>query len=362
TNVLYRSVALVDRPSTDSFLRTLDSNPFLANKVNHLVISLAEDAQYDGSDRLGDSLALLEVLKRCAKTISALQIHPLHDQVRPQLFAVMKSMESLEILVCSPRFFSPSPAQPAGGGAVGHQGNHPVVPGQGPLGGSGFYSRTDLLELALPAPLHTLELDFESSWSAEVLPFHNGLHLNGLRKLRLRADMDEDVLWQVLRQCTELEVCEMYFERLLARDQTTNALLPSVRTMKSMLFLCNPTLEDLAHFDPAAQPIFDRLLPFYAQLETLSISATELSSSVFRLIPPSLLALEIQAFNHVSTFIYTPQLAADLRNPAYATGLKSLRVHDAAEAWDEQDIHSLAAACEARGIDFTFRPDSEAGA
>ncbi|GAA5920160.1 hypothetical protein JCM6882_006359, partial [Rhodosporidiobolus microsporus] len=72
-------------------------------------------------------------------------------------------------------------------------------------------------------------------------------------------------------------------------------------------------------------------------------------------------ALEIQAFNHRSTFVFTPQLAADLRDPTLATGLRSLRVHDAAEAWEEADIEALRAACEERGIDFHFKLDTDGG-
>jgi hypothetical protein len=125
-------------------------------------------------------------------------------------------MEYLQVLVCSPGFYNPV-------GGLMEQDEITSQPRSSPTEEDSpegdFYSRSDLFELALPAPLHTLELDFESSWSAEILPFHHNWKLNGLRKLRLRADMDEDVLWEVLEQCSELEVCELYFEMLLSRDE-----------------------------------------------------------------------------------------------------------------------------------------------
>ncbi|BGP13627.1 hypothetical protein JCM10213v2_001559 [Rhodosporidiobolus nylandii] len=365
-NVLYHSISLADRDTTNLLLRTLANDPRRADKVNYLALRLVEEGLQiaAGAARLlEDSLALLEAVKLCRKTITHLHLYPLHKGARTALFEVIPTVEALETLVCSPRFYDPF-EEPHVGGPLGGP-PFPVQPAH-PGGAFGswaadLYSRTDLYELVLPPCLHTLELDFASSWSAQSLPFLNGLHPRGLKKLRLRCDTDEEVLWEVLKKCPELEVCELYFERLLSRDDTTAALRASTSTMRQMQFLCNPTFEDLALFDSAAEPIFDRLLPSYTRLETLAISATELSSSVFRLLPPSVEALEIQAFNHVSTFRFTPGLAADIRDSRYATGLKSLRVHDAAEAWEEEHIQALEEACEARGIVFYFRADTEAG-
>ncbi|GAA5991135.1 hypothetical protein JCM11641_004042 [Rhodosporidiobolus odoratus] len=333
-SVLYRSVSISNRPSTDAFLRTLNHCPVLANKVNFLVLSLAQEGLQSASSAvslLEDSLTLLEAVKLCANTVAHLHIHPLHSEARPALFKVLAAATNLESLVCSPRFFDPETAVvDAHGPFFNHGGPVPANQG-GSLSSSwavDFYSRTDLYDLAFPPSLRVLELDFESSWSARHLPIHNGLSLEALRKLRLR---------------------------------TTAALRASAGTMHHMLFLCNPTFRDLAFFDATAEPIFDRLLPSFTSLETISVSATEISTSVFRLVPPSLLALEVQAFNHVSTFVYAPQLVEDLRNPRYAPGLKSLVIHDAAEAWEAEHIEELARACEEREVEFTFFPDSEAG-
>ncbi|GAA6003228.1 hypothetical protein JCM10207_001810 [Rhodosporidiobolus poonsookiae] len=323
--VLYRSVALID--------------PGSAGKGDG-----GRRSPYTAAKYLSESLELVEVLRRCAPTLTHLQVHPLHAGARDALFSAFRGAEALHTLICSPRFhrFTASPDEPAENW------------------GANFYSRTDLPDLVLPPRLRVLELDFESSWEARTLSFHNGISAAELTKLHLRCDTDEDVLWQVLAKCSALEVCELYFEKLLARDETTAALQASTSTMKHMQFLSNPTVDDLAFFDDTATPIFDRLLPSYTHLESLRVSATEVSFYVFRLIPPSLAHLEIQAFNHVSTFVFSPQLLLDLANPANASGLRSFSVHDAAEAWDERDIAALRQACEKRGIDFWFRPDSDA--
>ncbi|BGP13618.1 hypothetical protein JCM10213_007794 [Rhodosporidiobolus nylandii] len=349
--VLYRSVALTFPEAGEAFLRSLAHTPSHAGKVRFLVLSLGEEA-ITGFDTpktalqyFRASLDLVYILQAASSNLTHLQLYPLHAAAREPLFKAIAAATSLRVLVCSPRFYEPDAK------LMGEEGTW----------GVDLYSRTDLYDLALPPELHTLELDYESSWSARDLPIHNGLHVSRLRKLRLRCDTDQEVLWEVLGKCTELEVCELYFERLLSRDETTAALRASTASMKHLSFMSNPTLDDLALFDQTQQPIFDRLLPMYTQLETLSVSATEVSAEVFRLIPPSLKSLEVQAFNHVSMFRFTPQMVQDLATPVFAKGLKSVRVHDAAEAWEELDIAQLKTACETRGIEFWFHADSETG-
>ncbi|GAA5900799.1 hypothetical protein JCM6882_007667 [Rhodosporidiobolus microsporus] len=352
TSVLYRSVSLENRPATELFRRTLAEHPQLADKVNFLTLRLSHETLSATHDvqRLDDAFALLEALRRCAKTVTHLHIYPLPDLTRLPLFEAMRTLEKLEVLVCSSRFLTTLSSP--GGGRVA-----PALPIDGETTGL-HLSRPDLPRLILPPTLHTLELDFQSSWSAEAFPFHDGVTADGLRKIRLSCDADEETLWELLEQCTMLEVCELYFERLVSVDKSAVALRASAGTMKQLVFLCK---QDLELFNPAIQPLFDRLVSVYPRLETVSISATELSPSVIRLLPPSLAALEIQAFNHVSTFVFTPQLVTDLKDVRFAIGLKSLRVHDAAEAWAEEDIESLRGACRARGIEFHFDVDSSIG-
>jgi len=106
--------------------------------------------------------------------------------------------------------------------------------------------------------------------------------------------------------------------------------------------------------------MFDQLLPYQQHLHRLSISATEISTNMFRLIPPSLVHFEIQSFNHVGSFIFSQRLIEPLLDPSLEFGaLESLVLYDSADAWLEENVEAMAQACEARGIRFTFLPDEE---
>ncbi|GAA5833827.1 hypothetical protein JCM11251_005978 [Rhodosporidiobolus azoricus] len=356
TNILYRSVFLSSRQSTDLFLRTLADSPFLPGKVIFLVLGFSgNEASPPFPETAQDSLVLLEALRRCAGNVTHLHLHRLHLQTQPQLLETLSRTSSLETLICSPDFTNSERDDQMSGSLASNSTTEAtsIRNGRPPNAGA--------VRFRLPSSLRCLELDFESTWNADLLPFHEALsNSRRLKRLRLRCDTAEAALLrEMLEQCASLEVCELYFEQLLPRTGTAAALRPSARSMKHMLFITNPTIDKLVHVDLTATPIFDQLLPAYTSLETLSVSSTEVSSSVMRLVPSSLQALEIQAFNHQSTFVYTPQLAADLRNPTLATGLKSLRIHDAAEAWEEADIAVLRRACAERGIDFHFKLDSD---
>jgi hypothetical protein len=51
-------------------------------------------------------------------------------------------------------------------------------------------------------------------------------------------------------------------------------------------------------------------------------SSTEISSAVFHLLPPSLIAIEeMYSFDYVSSFAFAPRLTADSRDRSLAVGL-----------------------------------------
>ena len=107
-------------------------------------------------------------------------------------------------------------------------------------------------------------------------------------------------------------------------------------------------------------PIFDLLLPLQKNLGHLIVSATDVSTNLFRLLPPNLAIVDIQSFNHVGSFVFSHRLIDHLRDPnVKLESLKTLTVHDAAEGWKEEDVSALGKACEARGIRFLFYPDDE---
>lgn len=123
----------------------------------------------------------------------------------------------------------------------------------------------------------------------------------------------------------------------------------------------SPTIEDLAHFDSTAVPIFDLLLPRYLQLETLIVTATELSCRLFRLLPRSLRYLEITSLNDQARFFMDLQLLRDLEDMSLEVTLEELVVRDSAQVYSPDLIQEFYERCTARGIIFTFYPDSPDG-
>lgn len=125
--------------------------------------------------------------------------------------------------------------------------------------------------------------------------------------------------------------------------------------MKRMEFICNPTNDQIDHFDSTKTPIFDYLLPHYSRLTHLFVSSTEVSYNLFRFLPRTLVELEIQAFNHVGTFVFSPVILEALSSPAVRLeSLRSFKLHDLAEAWEDEHIDAIERACYSRGIDFSF--------
>ncbi|GAA6059469.1 hypothetical protein JCM10212_005408 [Sporobolomyces blumeae] len=341
---LLHSTAIYDRAAAQNILDTFAADPSRKSKVRFLVLSLDEDAGYhlsleaDSHRLFLESVDFVRVISAVSTGLTHLHLHPLHFGARELLLPALRACPNLRCLIISPRF----------------QGY------EGATWGENLYSHTDVVQLALPPKLETLEVDFESSWSAPIPVIEAPVSPNALRKLRLTCDCDAEALWQVLMQSESLELCELYFERLLAREGTAAALMYSTETMRHLRFISNPTVRDLELFDDTATPLFDILLPRYRRLISLSVTATEISFRLFRLVPPTLRHLEIQSPNHKAAFVFDQQLIRDLSDPTLAIHLETFIVRDAASAYDPDDIQSFYEHCTARGIIFTFQPDSAA--
>jgi hypothetical protein len=332
--VLHQSIAILGGRAAQRFLRTARDRPDLVDKVRSLVIGLgdAEESKEKENGQAADSLELVKALELCTQ-LETLQVRPLHHLARDALLPAILS-KSLTSLVCAPRLVKPE------------------VPWTRQL-----YWATDV-QLALPT-LKRLELDF---WAAPIplpipLPVLPPLVLV---ELRLHCDLPDELLYLLLAAAgPTLEVVDLYFERILSAEDTTAALIQSTRSMRQFRYISNPTLDELQNFNINVTPIFDRLLPHYHQLERLFTSATEISTNLFRLLPPCLRDLEIQSFNHHGTFGYSNTLLTALQDESLEFHLKTLTVHDAAEVWDEDSVLAIRAACRVRGIMFYFKPDSE---
>lgn len=88
------------------------------------------------------------------------------------------------------------------------------------------------------------------------------------------------------------------------------------------------------------------------------MTATELSCHLFRLLPRSLRSLEVTSLNDRARFFMDLQLLDDLEDPNLEVTLEELTVRDQAQVYDPDLIQQFYERCVARGIVFTFQPDS----
>lgn len=333
-SILYKSIAIIGSNVADKFLRTCQSRPDLIDRVKSLVIGLGEvkeSTQLIVGQR-EDSIPLVKVIEACTG-LQHLQVRPLHQSIRNELLAAITSKPLLS-LVCAPRLIKPDVNWT-----------------------SELYHSTDIQLVS--QSLLKLELDFWSKSMPLPVPLPSLPPLR-LVELRLHCDLPHELLCLILKAAgSTLEILDLYFERILSLEDTTQALLPSVQSLRKLRYISNPTLEELGNTNVNLTPIFDRLLPHYHQLEKLSVSATEVSTNLLRLLPPCLKDLEVQSFNHHGTFMFSNVLLLALKDESIEFKLETFTVLDAAEVWEAENVELVRSACRARGIIFQFLPDSE---
>ncbi|GAA5887038.1 hypothetical protein JCM16303_007113 [Sporobolomyces ruberrimus] len=347
------SVSIFDLKSARSFLRTLAIDPIRSVCVKYL--ALGADDSIQGSSHEADSVRIFkesiemtQVVLAASPALVHLHVHPLHFAARNHLLAAIRSSRHLQTLVISPRFRSWQ-------GEVSREPSSPASPRIPPK------LRITVVPTSSSCPSlrsSNVELDFASTWSAPVPAIVPEAQPNSIKILWLNCDCEESALWQVLMKSESLEVLQLYFERLLPKEGTVLALMHSTDTMKRLHYTCNPTEEDLVNFDPTETPILDLVLPRYRRLESLSVTATELSCHLFRLLPRSLKTLEITSLNDRAKFFLDLQLLNDLEDDSLEITLEELTVRDEAQIYDPDTIQQFYERCVKRGIVFTFQPDS----
>lgn len=321
-DLLYRSVILLDVETANLFLRTIRSNPTVAEKVSYLVLAGDTDEA---------SATLVEILGLCTH-VRHLHVNTLHSSIRDRLIAQLQKLP-LRTLIVQPRLHSSIDLE--------------------------WILPTDTNAI-FPPSLTTLELDFwgnqqtDSNYSQNPL----GVISSQLRHVRIHTVQANALVHSVLESASMLETCDLYFERCLDPNRMANSLKPSLSTLRNMRFIVNPTSEELHNFDESITPTFDRILPDFQQLKRLLVSSTDISTQFLRLLPPSLQDCSIQSYNHRGTFHYSPDLLDDLHDPRIFIPLREWAVHDLAEAWEGDDVNSVSVACQERGIRFRFYADS----
>lgn len=228
-----------------------------------------------------------------------------------------------------------------------------------------FFRKTDIDELALPT-LRALELDAWTDLTSHaplttVVPQFSPCPIVNLR---LHFVMPDALLFALLAAAgPTLQVVDIYLEHVLSIEDTFTALRPSHRTLRNFRYVCNPTIDELAHLAPTTVPLFDRLfsptLPPFEEIERLLCSATDISTNAFKNLPPSLRTLEVISYNHQAVFVSNPEFLDILTDRSVDISLRQFTLSDSGEVWDAEYLEALRQAFLARGVIFTFKPDVE---
>lgn len=329
TFALFRSVAIFDPTSAQLFLRAVLARPALGEMVQSLAVGLGREAEArdDGFGQAENSATLVRVIQACPN-LQHLHIRPLHASVRPLLLPRVRAHPLLS-LVCAPS----------------------LVPMEGRIWDRNLFSSE--FDLLLPT-LKTLELDLHVFTSRFRVPLVEQL---ALVNLRIFADLDQACVLDIIRWASStLEDVDIYAEHAFPMEEMTRAFMPAMASLRTLQFITNPPGEDLELLDPESPPIFDRLLPHFQRLNRLSVSASDISARLFRLLPPCLRHIQVQAFQSNNRFAFSPDIIAALEDDSINFTLQTLTVLDDPEAWGEA-TEAVYLACRRRGIALFFMED-----
>lgn len=229
------------------------------------------------------------------KQVRRLEVKSLHGSVREALLRALNGCEQIEVLVAAPKV------------QQGGDWSNPE-----PL-----LRRQDFPRLMVALPrLRDLDLDawlysFDAEaqgWdarSAFYLPsvagplqhavFQSNTFSAHLTHLHLRFDIaDADLFTLLSSSGPTLVSLDLYTEHALPTQLLVDALASSLATLRTLKWTTNPPLDVLQAGE--GEPFVDRLLPRFVQLDTLVVSATDISHNLLGLLPTSLRHLEVQAF------------------------------------------------------------------
>lgn len=357
-HVLYRSCSLLSAKDAASFIETTKRRTDLAAMVQFLVVGLSEEETWPSSDDEGvtggmvtgrtqaeTSALMVTALAACSR-LRHFQIRPLHESAREGLLVALAETK-LESLICSPRLRKPD------------------VEWTGCL-----FRRADIVKLVLPT-LRNFELDawtnstdpHDPDYVEEAPPspsFPSSILSSSLVTLRLRSDISDDHLFALLSACgSTLEIADIYFERIVAPAPAAEALSHALGTLRELRWTTNPPIEGFAEVNLSPTPLFDRVLPRFQVLSSLSISATDVSPSILSLLPPCLVEVEVQAYTYRGPFKLSEEMIKTLANRKEKFTLKRFTVCDSEEVRSEDNVAAMTHSCAARGIAFSFIADED---
>ncbi|ORY73437.1 hypothetical protein BCR35DRAFT_354122 [Leucosporidium creatinivorum] len=346
--VLYRSVSLRGGTAARSFTATVKARPALAEMVHWLAIGLGEQKEeQDGDDEeMGSvnvddaegwavaSLALMQALL-ALPSVNHLLLRPLDSSARPDLLTFLARPRRLKSLVLLAREAVSSPPWAA-----------LIKPEDGPL--------------LLPG-LERLLVDVWDTVVTDSIP--RDAPSPALPPLDLTcfchsSNYPASLIYPLLPASPKLETLYLYFEHLRPSRAAADALL-TVPKLRHLHFLGNPSFEELeTDYETYAAtnlvPALDLALPFLSNLETLAVSATDISTSFLALLPPRLHYVKIRAYSPYG--FERPSRILEMLQES-AVDLKSLReleVQDSSERWPIELRLAVEEACESRGVRFSF--------
>lgn len=329
TALLYDSVDIRGSRAAVGFLTTTRKRPELLAHLSSLVVGLGPlEEVADGSmGQVPASNTIMEVLESC-NTVDQLQIRPLHVAVGPRLAAYLARARP-RALVMSDRVVKPSPSWC-----------------------HGLFDAVSWSEVLQRAERYDLDWDMEIS----PLPLPVALPPLRLRHCSLRVFADPEVFYHFYSALTgaHMRILRVYAEQKFP-PKTLAGSLAHLTQLRHLRYLCNPPLEHSPPLDPVVTPpLIDLLLPHLRRLETLDVSATEMTTRIFSDLPHTLRSIKINVFTP-NGFAYTSSMADDIRNSAHS--LEELVMVDSRARWASSNIEELEKACDERGVSFTFIND-----
>lgn len=163
--------------------------------------------------------------------------------------------------------------------------------------------------------------------------------------------------------CGGVNHLNIYSEHLLPLKETILAMKSFGKETKYLQYINNLTLDLLDKLKPPSsrsrihRPLFDRLLPSFVVLDSLCVTATDISVEAFRFLPATLRVLSVLSLNFHSAFNSAADLLDILHDPTVHLSLQTFNLYDSSADWDASDLALLKEAFGDRGIEFNFFPD-----
>lgn len=323
-------------------MKTITARPLLADRVRSLVLTLDEEEELRPGEttetfearHIAESDQLTRILEACP-LVENLQARTVHPQAGWAFLKAITAKRNIVTFIGGPR---------------------PVNP----------LHSWKVVTFEKPFPLvfermKTFELDTPYGGATRPSPT---LCFPALEASRMSCEIPNDTLCAFCKEAgSNLRRLYIYQEHLIPTDQIAEGLSHQFERLENLRFQLNPSIPNLElNFDRSETPLFDKLFamtPSYQVLESLSVSATEISVSALRNLPPTLRHLEVSSFSDFSNFRPGSELDQILTDPEIDFKLQTLTVRDLVDCWGERELEAIIAQCRLRGIEFKFVPVDE---